>query len=102
MLRRLPQILLLSFVLLFAQQAVAWHALSHHGKTSHTQQDKKSTHNEQCAQCTAHAQLGAACGSAVPSISLLSLQQEQSTRPIAAQPRFRPGVYRSRAPPLPV
>ena len=62
MLHRGLYILVLSFSLLFAQQAASTHALSHLGNaTGHTHQDKKSTNSEQCAKCLAFSQLGSSC-----------------------------------------
>jgi hypothetical protein len=53
--------LLLAFILLFAQQAGAAHAL-HHALENLTQQqeDKQAPHSNTCEQCAAYAQLGSA------------------------------------------
>ena len=58
---RFLQPLLLAFVLLFAQQVGATHAL-HHALENLTQQqeDKQSPHSNTCEQCAAYAQLGSA------------------------------------------
>jgi hypothetical protein len=54
--------LLLAFVLLFAQQAGAMHAL-HHALEDLTQQqdeDKQAPHSDGCQKCADYAQLGSA------------------------------------------
>lgn len=51
--------LLLAFVLLFAQQVGAAHAL-HHALENLSQHDKHAPHSDTCAQCEAYAQLGSA------------------------------------------
>jgi hypothetical protein len=53
--------LLLAFVLLFAQQAGAAHAVLHAFEDlTHQQGDKKTTHSDACELCANYAQLGSA------------------------------------------
>lgn len=61
--------LLLAFVLLFAQQGAAMHALGHI-LAEQAQQDKQAPHSPACEQCAAYAQLGGALGSSTYSFSL--------------------------------
>ena len=51
---------LMVFVLLFAQQAGAAHALRHALKDLAQQQNKQAPHSPACEQCAAYAQLGSA------------------------------------------
>jgi hypothetical protein len=53
--------LLLVFILLFAQQAGAAHALHHALEDlTHQQHDKNAPHSDNCEQCANYAQLGSA------------------------------------------
>lgn len=59
-LSRLFQPLFLAFVLLFAQQAGAAHALGHAFEDITQHQDKQAPHSAACEKCAAYAQLGSA------------------------------------------
>ena len=59
-LSRLFQPLFFSFVLLFAQQAGAAHALSHAFEDISRHQDKHAPHSAACEKCATYAQLGSA------------------------------------------
>lgn len=59
-LSRLFQPLLFAFVLLFAQQAGASHALSHAFEDISQHQDKQAPHSSVCEKCATYAQLGSA------------------------------------------
>jgi hypothetical protein len=92
--------LLLTFVLLFAQQVGAAHALHHALETLAQQhEDKQSTHSNTCEQCEAYAQLGSALSIGAHDLALLLLSDEtvlhraisfHSTRLLAASARGPP------------
>lgn len=69
--------LLLAFVLLFAQQVGAAHALHHafEDLTQH-QEDKQSSHSNTCEQCAAYAQLGSALNVGTHALTLLHVSDE--------------------------
>ena len=92
--------LFLALALLFAQQGAAWHALSHvNGAPSHSQQDQKLPHGEQCTKCAAFSQLGAAFTSEAPIIDLATFTAVPPL-PVAPQLyRLSLQAYQSRAPP---
>ncbi|MDP1637416.1 MAG: hypothetical protein Q8L62_04935 [Candidatus Nitrotoga sp.] len=56
--------LLLTLLLLFAQQSGAAHALHHALAKQDQQHDKHAPHSATCGYCAAYAQLGGALGSA--------------------------------------
>ena len=69
--------LLLAFVLLFAQQAGAAHAL-HHAFEDLTQQqeDKQAPHSDTCEKCADYAQLGSALNVGVYDFTPLVVSDE--------------------------
>ena len=71
-------LLLLTFVMLFAQQAGAAHAL-HHALEDLTQQqdeDKQAPHSETCEKCADYAHLGNALNVSAHDFALLSVSDE--------------------------
>lgn len=67
--------LLFAFVLLFAQQGAAVHALGHI-LAEQAQQNKQLPHSPACEQCAAYAQLGGALGSSTHTFTLDSAPTE--------------------------
>jgi hypothetical protein len=69
--------LLLAFVLLFAQQAGAAHAL-HHTLENLTQQqdDQQAPHSDTCEKCADYAQLGGALNVAAHDFTPLTVSDE--------------------------
>ena len=67
--------LLLTFVLLFAQQAGALHTLSH-ALEEQSQHDKQAPHSDACEQCAAYAQLGNALSSTFHSFVAITVPTE--------------------------
>jgi hypothetical protein len=55
--------LLLTFLLLFAQQGGAMHALRHALAEQHQQHDKHTPHSSACGYCAAYTQMGGVLGS---------------------------------------
>jgi hypothetical protein len=64
--------LLLAFVLLFAQQGVALHALSHlaDGVPAKSQQEKHLPHSPACDKCVVYAGIGGAAPSSPPAFGI--------------------------------
>ena len=78
--------LLLAFVLLFAQQAGAMHAL-HHAPEDLTQQqdeDKQAPHSDGCQKCADYAQLGSALSVGTYDFTPLLLSNETIQHPTIA------------------
>jgi len=91
--------LLFAFALLAAQQGAVWHALSHYRADIASSSDKSLPHSEQCAQCVAYAQTGAAAAATpfiflTPSLSTVHITHiDASILPAPDCP------YQSQAPP---
>lgn len=100
MLNRIVYTAVLAFALLFSQHGAAWHAFSHTGsQAGHSQSDQKLPHGEQCTQCAAFSQLGAACVFSTPAIDL-AIFSGVAPQYTAAQYSCRNlQAYQSRAPP---
>lgn len=65
--------LLLTLLLLFAQQGGAMHAV-HHALVEHGQQhDKHTPHSSACGYCAAYTQLGGVLGSSPPYFAVTAL-----------------------------
>lgn len=91
--------LLFAFALLAAQQGAAWHALSHYRADLVSSSDKSLPHSEQCAQCVAYAQTGAAAA-ATPFIFLAPSLSAERIIHIGASILPAPDCpYQSQAPP---
>ena len=93
--------LLLTLLLLFAQQGGAMHAL-HHALAEHDQQhDKHTPHSSACGYCAAYTQLGGVLGSSSHSFAVIAIPSEtvrfntitfRSTQPLIAVARGPPGI----------
>ncbi len=103
---RLFQPLFFAFVLLFAQQAGAAHALSHAFEDISQQQDKQAPHSPACEKCAAYAQLGSALSNGAidftpPQISRAAVRHIaatfQSIRLLAAVARGPPALLQNHA-----
>jgi hypothetical protein len=93
--------LLLTLLLLFAQQGGAMHAL-HHALAEHDQQehDKHTPHSSACGYCAAYTQLGGVLGSSPPAFVVTSIPSGtvrfdtiifRSNQPLIAAARGPPG-----------
>lgn len=94
--------LLLSLVLLFAQQGAARHNLSHLSEplSSHQQQDKQLPHSPACDKCVVYAGLGSALTAnslAIPNLSIQFVHLATSA-PLLLLQAVR--IYLARAPPV--
>ena len=69
--------LLLTLLLLLAQQGGAMHALRHalaeHGQQHNQQHDKHIPHSSACGYCAAYTQLGGVLGSSSHSFSVIAI-----------------------------
>ena len=93
--------LLLTLLLLFAQQGGAMHAL-HHALAEHDQQhDKHAPHSSACGHCAAYTQLGGVLGSSSHSFAVIVIPSEtvrfniitfRSNQPLIAVARGPPGL----------
>jgi len=93
--------LLLTLLLLFAQQDGARHAL-HHALAEHgQQQDKHAPHSSACGHCAAYAQMGGVLSSAFHSFAVIPISSEtvhfstitfRSNQPLIAVARGPPGL----------
>lgn len=91
----------LAFVLLFAQQGAALHALSHFadGVPAQSQQEKHLPHSPACDKCVVYAGIGSAAPSSPP---VFGIQQTTAILAAALFLRFFSAPlysYLSRAPP---
>lgn len=89
-----------AFVLLFAQQGAATHALAH--LAEYAAQEKHLPHSPACEQCVAYAGIGAAPASAPLVFAALLAARLLSAALLLlffSAPRC---FYRTRAPPFPV
>ncbi|MEQ1743075.1 MAG: DUF2946 family protein [Candidatus Nitrotoga sp.] len=68
--------LLLTLLLVFAQQSGAAHALRHALAEQDQQQGKHATHSSTCGYCAAYTQLGGALGSASHSFVVTDIPSE--------------------------
>jgi hypothetical protein len=92
--------LLLTLLLLFAQQGGAMHAL-HHALVEHDQQhDKHTPHSSACGYCAAYTQLGGVLGSPPASFAITAIPSGtvrfnsitfRSNQPLVAAARGPPG-----------
>jgi hypothetical protein len=93
--------LLLTLLLLFAQQGGAMHAL-HHALAEHDQQkhDKHAPHSSACGYCAAYTQLGGVLGSPPASFAVTAIPSGmvrfnsiafRSNQPLVAAARGPPG-----------
>ena len=81
---RLIQPVLFALVLLLAQQGGVMHSVRHVLAEQSQQQDKKTSHSNECEQCTSYSQLGSALNSSLHSFDLLaSLTQELAQHHVA-------------------
>ena len=93
--------LLLTLLLLFAQQGGAMHAL-HHVLAEHDQQhDKHTPHSSACGYCAAYTQLGGVLGSSPHSFAVIAIPNGtvrfnsisfRSNQPLIAVARGPPGL----------
>jgi len=93
--------LLLTLLLLCAQQGGATHTL-HHALAEHgQQQDKDAPHSSACGHCAAYTQLGGALSSAFHSFTVIAIPSEtvrfstiafRSNQPLIAVARGPPGL----------
>ena len=91
--------LFMAFVLLFAQQAGAAHAL-HHALEDAAQHDKNVPHSDACEQCADYAQLGNALGTNGFELPP-ALAANEAIQPFAPALHFPPIlVATARAPPF--
>ena len=92
----------LAFLLLFAQQGAATHALSHLADSRPAQQEKHLPHTPACDKCAVYAGIGHGAASAPVVFAQPGGEMVQAD---ADAPAFRSVTtthYRSRAPPVPV
>lgn len=100
MFKRTFSSLLFAFALLMAQQGAAWHALSHYRTDPvSSEPDKSLPHSEQCAQCVAYAQTGAAATTSPFVFLALSLSTERIIHLGASILPAPDCPYQSQAPP---
>lgn len=92
--------LLLTLLLLCAQQGGAMHALRHALAEQDQQHDKHTPHSATCGYCAAYAQLGGVLGSSPHSFAVTTIPSEtvrfnsntfRSTQPLVAVARGPPG-----------
>jgi hypothetical protein len=96
---RLLYSLLLAFVLLFAQQGAALHALEHFAENRAPQQEKHLPHSPVCEKCVVYAGIGGAASS-----SPLAFEEQKAVGILVAIVLFSViafplQAYHSRAPP---
>jgi len=100
------QPLFFAFVLLFAQQAGAAHALSHAFEDISQHQDKQAPHSAACEKCATYAQLASALSSSPIDFTPPQLSGEavlrfaatfHSTRILAAAARGPPSILQAQA-----
>lgn len=93
--------LLLTLLLLFAQQSGAAHALHHALAKQDQQHDKHAPHSATCGYCAAYAQLGGVLGSASHSFAVIAIPNEtvrfdpisfSSNQPLIAVARGPPAL----------
>lgn len=89
----------LAFLLLFAQQGAATHALSHLAEHRPAQQEKQLPHSPACDKCVVYAGIGQGAASATVSFEFFHSVMEQAPLPSAAFHSETPSHYHSRAPP---
>lgn len=100
---RLPLLLLLALVLLFAQQGAALHALSHLAERlpEQSRQDKQLPHSPACDKCVVYAEVeGALASGGMPLPFVAAPAFVAATMP-AARLSCLDRAYHARAPPLP-
>ena len=93
--------LLLTLLLLLAQQGGAMHALRHALAEHGQQHDKHIPHSSACGYCAAYTQLGGVLGSASHSFSVIAIPSEtvqsititfRSNQPLVAVARGPPSL----------
>ncbi|MEQ1741708.1 MAG: DUF2946 family protein [Candidatus Nitrotoga sp.] len=102
--------LLLTLLLLLAQQGGAMHALRHalveHGQQHDQQHDKHIPHSSACGYCAAYTQLGGVLGSSSHSFSVIAVPSEtvrfntitfRSNQLLIAIARGPPGLFQETA-----
>lgn len=94
--------LLLTLLLLCAQQGGAMHALRHALAEQDQQHDKHTPHSAACGYCAAHAQLGGVLGSSSHSFAVTVIPREtvrfntitfRSNQPLIAVARGPPDFH---------
>lgn len=93
--------LLLTLLLLCAQQGGAMHALRHALAEHDQQQDQHAPHSSACEHCAAYAQMGGGLSSAFHSLAVIPISSEtvlfstitfRSNQPLIAVARGPPGL----------
>lgn len=90
----------LAFLLLFAQQGAATHALSHLAENRPAQQEKQLPHSPVCDKCVVYAGIGQGATSSLVPFEFTPPAVEQVQVPAPAFRSETPSHYRSRAPPV--
>ncbi|RFC37312.1 MAG: hypothetical protein DID90_2727553230 [Candidatus Nitrotoga sp. LAW] len=94
--------LLLTLLLLFAQQSGAAHALHHALAKQDQQHDKHAPHSAACGHCAAYTQLGGVLGSSPLSFAVTAIPSEtvrfdaisfSSNQPFIAIARGPPSIF---------
>ncbi|MBL0039083.1 MAG: hypothetical protein IPP36_11465 [Nitrosomonadales bacterium] len=91
--------LLLTLLLLFAQQSGAAHALHHALAKQDQQHDKHAPHSATCGSCAAYAQLGGVLGSASHSFAVIAIPSETVRFDTISIPFQQPLIAIARGPP---
>lgn len=98
--------LLLTLLLLCAQQGGAMHALRHALAEHGQQQDKHAPHSSACGHCATYTQLGSGLSSAFHSFAVTAIPSEtahfstitfRSNQPLIAVARGPPGLLQETA-----
>ncbi|SNR60579.1 hypothetical protein SAMN05192560_0072 [Methylobacillus rhizosphaerae] len=97
MLRKYLHAYVLSLLLLFSQQAVATHAISHI-EDQHTQ--TKAPHSTFCEQCLHFSSMGSAIPVTPHVLHAATAYEHTFTPPVSRQSIDFPASYTCRAPPL--
>jgi hypothetical protein len=98
--KRLSLSLLLAFFLLFAQQGVTRHAISHLGETPYpSSQEKQLPHQTACDLCGAYASLSSAATSSGFLLPATWIDLPENSASIDFVSSSTPQSYLARAPP---
>ena len=91
--------LLLTFLLLFAQQSGFVHVLNHVAVEQGQQQDKHAPHSSACGYCAAYTQIGSAIGSSSSPFTVILLPSGTVQSRVVAFASVQPVTAIARGPP---